>query len=141
MSLSQNPNQVFFPLPSAGLVSATTQAEPCFFFFPPCPAVVVQSELSGLCPPRARVQAAAAARVASPAKSAGLCSWKAPWYPQGEGVFSGAAQQGVCLTVAQPQAGGVWDQVQHGEIPLFHDFFFHKKILVAYTIISSVKFL
>ena len=107
----------FFPsLSSAGLVSGTTQAEPCFLFITSCPAVVVQSALSGMCPSRAGVQASTAAWVAAPAELAGLCGRQAPWHPQGEGVFSGATQQGVCFSVAQPQTGGVWDQVQHGEM-------------------------
>lgn len=77
----------------------------------------MQSALSGMCPPGAGVQASTAARVAAPAEPPGLRSRQAPWHPQGEGVLIGATQQGVCFTVAQPQAGGVWDQVQHGEMP------------------------
>lgn len=103
-------------LPSVGLVSGTTQAEPCFLFVTSCSAVVVQSALRGMCPPGAGVQAPAAARAAAPAEPAWLCSGPAPRHPKGEGVLFGATQQGFCLTMAQPQAGGVWDQVQHGEM-------------------------
>lgn len=105
----QKKNLKIESLSSAGLVSSATQAEPCFLFITSRPAVVVQSALGGMCSPGAGVQTSTAARVAASAEPSGFCSWQAPWHPQGEGVLPGATQQGVCFTVAQPQAGGVWD--------------------------------
>lgn len=67
-------------------------------------------------PSGAGVQASAAARVEAPEKHAGLRGRQTSQHPQGEGVLSGPTQQGVCFPVAKPQAGGVWDQVQHGEM-------------------------
>lgn len=100
-----------FSLSSAGQVSDSTQAEPCFLFLTSCPAVVVQPPLGGVGSPGTGVQASAAARVVAGAEPAGLRCRQAPVHPQGERVLSWAAQQGVCVPVAEPQAGGVWDQV------------------------------
>lgn len=100
-----------FSLSSAGQVSDSTEAESCVLFISSCPAVVVQPQLGGVGSPWTGVQASAAAWVEAGEEPAGLCCRQAPVYPQGEGVLSWAAQQGVCVPVAEPQAGGVWDQV------------------------------
>lgn len=92
-------------------MSDTIQAEPSFLFVASCPAVVVQPALGGVGPPGTGVQAPAAARAEAGAQPARLRCRQAAVHPQGEGVLSGPTQQGVCVPVAEPQAGGVWDQV------------------------------
>lgn len=73
--------------------------------------MVVQSALGGMRPSGAGVQASTAARAEAPEEPAWLRSRQTAQHPQGEGVLPGPTQQGVRLPVAQPQAGGVWDQM------------------------------
>lgn len=67
--------------------------------------------LGGVGSARARVPAAAAARMAPPAQPARLRRLPPARHPERAGVLPWTPQQGVCLPVAQPQAGRVWDQV------------------------------
>lgn len=77
---------------------------------------MAESAVGGVLCEREGVSPAAAARVELPAESAWIRCWTHSRDPQRERVLPRPPQQGVRFPVAQPQAGGVRDQMQHGEV-------------------------